>query len=54
MKKKFPLAAAKITVEAVPGSPGSYKAIAYLRPWLQFEELTASIRMVTNLPAATK
>jgi type VI secretion system protein ImpC len=54
MKKKFPLAAAKIEVENVPGSPGSYKAIAFLRPWLQFEELTASIRMVASLPAATK
>jgi type VI secretion system protein ImpC len=54
MKKKFPLAAAKILVEDVPGAPGSYKATAWLRPWLQLEELTTSIRMVAKLPAAVK
>ena len=25
-----------------PGAPGSYNAVAYLRPWLQMEELTTS------------
>jgi len=50
MRAKFPLMAARIDVEEVPGKPGSYRAVAYLRPWLQFEELTASLRMVANLP----
>lgn len=51
LKAKFPLAEAEITVEEVPGSPGSYNAVAHLRPWLQMEELTTSIRMVSKLPA---
>ena len=50
MKAKYPLAEAEITVESVPGKPGSYNAVAWLRPWLQLEELTASLRMVAELP----
>jgi type VI secretion system protein ImpC len=50
MKAKFPLAAAKIEVRETPGAPGSYNAIAYLKPWLQMEELTTSLRMVANIP----
>lgn len=51
MKAKYPLAAARIDVSEVPGDPGHYRAVCYLRPWLQFEQLTASLRMVTNIPA---
>ncbi|MCA9051622.1 MAG: type VI secretion system contractile sheath large subunit, partial [Planctomycetaceae bacterium] len=29
---------------------GSYNAVALLRPWLQLEELTTSLRMVAKLP----
>jgi type VI secretion system protein ImpC len=50
IRAKFPLMAAQIQVEAVPGKPGSYRAVAHLRPWLQFEELTTSLRMVAELP----
>jgi type VI secretion system protein ImpC len=50
MKAKYPLAEAKISVVEVPGKPGAYNAVAWLRPWLQFEELTASLRMVARIP----
>lgn len=50
MKAKFPLAQAEISVAEVPGKPGSYQAVAWLRPWLQLEELTASLRMVASIP----
>lgn len=49
-RAKTPLAASAVTVEPQPGRPGSYQAVAYLRPWLQLEELTTSIRMVANIP----
>jgi type VI secretion system protein ImpC len=49
-KAKYPLREAKVEVKEVPGKPGSYNAIAYLRPWLQMEELTASLRMVARIP----
>ncbi len=38
-------------MKEVPGSPGSYTAVAHLRPWLQFEELTTSMRLVARIPA---
>ncbi|MCA8907736.1 MAG: type VI secretion system contractile sheath large subunit [Rhodospirillaceae bacterium] len=50
MKAKFPLRDAKVEVKEVPGEPGHYNAVAYLRPWLQLEELTASMRLVARIP----
>ena len=50
-KARYPLAEARIDVKPIPGAPGSYNAVAYLRPWLQLEELTTSLRLVTKLPA---
>lgn len=49
-KARLPLAQAQIEVKEVPGSPGSYNAVAWLRPWLQMEELTTSLRLVASLP----
>jgi type VI secretion system protein ImpC len=50
LKARFPLAEAKISVEEVAGKPGSYSAVAWLRPWLQLEELTTSLRLVAKIP----
>jgi len=50
LKAKYPLAEAKIKVEEIPGQPGAYHAVAWLRPWLQMEELTTSMRMVARIP----
>ncbi|MDV2078926.1 type VI secretion system contractile sheath large subunit [Marinobacter xestospongiae] len=50
IRAKFPLADAKVKVREIPGSPGSYNAIAWLRPWLQMEELTTSLRLVAKIP----
>ncbi len=52
MKARFPLAEASIEVKEVPGQPGAYSAVAYMRPWLQMEELSASMRMVASIPKA--
>jgi len=54
MKARYPLAEAAIKVEEIPGAPGSYNAVAWLRPWLQMEELTTSMRMVAKIPALAK
>jgi len=53
-KAKYPLREAKVTVREIPGKPGSYNAIAHLRPWLQMEELTTSLRMVARIPQMSK
>lgn len=50
MKARFPLREARIEVKEIPGRPGAYNAIAYMRPWLQMEELTTSMRMVARIP----
>lgn len=50
MRAKYPLREAKIQVQPVPGKPGSYNAVAWLRPWLQMEELSTSLRMVARIP----
>jgi len=49
-KAKFPLREARVEVQEVPGRPGAYNAVAYMRPWLQLEELTSSLRMVARIP----
>jgi len=49
-RAKYPLREARIEVKEVPGKPGVYNAVAHLRPWLQMEELTTSMRMVARIP----
>jgi type VI secretion system protein ImpC len=49
-KAKYPLREARIEVTEVPGKPGAYTAIAYLRPHFQLEELNVSLRLVAKLP----
>ena len=50
IKARYPLAEAKVEVKEVPGSPGAYNAVVHMRPWLQMEELTASMRCVARIP----
>jgi type VI secretion system protein ImpC len=54
VKSRYPLREAKIEVREIPGQPGSYNAIAWLRPWLQLEELTTSMRLVARIPQMAK
>ncbi|MDN7178987.1 type VI secretion system contractile sheath large subunit [Caballeronia sp. SEWSISQ10-4 2] len=51
-KARFPLGEARVDVTEVPGKPGAYRATCFLKPHFQMEELTASIRLVADLPAA--
>jgi len=52
MKASYPLREARVDVTEVPGKIGSYKAVVFLKPHFQLEELTVSIRLVADLPAA--
>ncbi len=51
VKARFPLREARVDVMDVPGKPGCYKAIVFLKPHFQLDELTVSIRLVAELPA---
>jgi type VI secretion system protein ImpC len=53
-KAKFPLREARVDVEEVKGKPGAYRAVAYLRPHFQLDEINVSLRLVADLPAAAK
>lgn len=50
LKAASPLRSARVDVTEVAGRPGSYKAVVFLRPHFQLEELTTSIRLVASLP----
>jgi type VI secretion system protein ImpC len=50
LKAQKPLADAKVEVQAVPGKPGYYEAVAYLRPHFQLEALSTSMRLVAEIP----
>jgi type VI secretion system protein ImpC len=50
VKAAFPLREARVDVSDIPGKPGCYTAVAYLRPHFQLDELTVSIRLVAELP----
>jgi type VI secretion system protein ImpC len=54
VKATRPLAEARIDVEEIPGKPGAYHAVAFLRPHFQLEELSVAMRLVAELPAPAK
>jgi len=51
-KAQFPLREASVRVSELPGRPGAYRAVAFLRPHYQLDELSVSLRLVAELPAS--
>lgn len=49
-KAQYPLREASVEVSEVSGRPGVYKAVAFLRPHFQLDELSVSLRLVAELP----
>jgi len=49
-KAECPLSDARVEVREVAGRPGWYEAVAHLRPHFQLETLTASMRLVAQVP----
>ena len=54
IKAQKPLREARIDVAEIPGKPGCYRAVAFLRPHFQLDELSVSLRLVADLPAPVK
>jgi type VI secretion system protein ImpC len=54
IKAKNPLRDARVEVVDVPGKPGAYRAVAFLRPHYQLDELSVSLRLVADLPASAR
>jgi type VI secretion system protein ImpC len=53
-KAEKPLREARIEVMEVPGKPGALRAVAFLKPHFQLDELTVSLRLVADLPPPAK
>jgi type VI secretion system protein ImpC len=53
-KAKYPLREARVDVTEIPGKPGAYRAVAFLRPHFQLDELSVSLRLVAELPKPAK
>ncbi|HZT40408.1 MAG TPA: type VI secretion system contractile sheath large subunit [Bryobacteraceae bacterium] len=54
VKAQRPLKEARVEVSEIPGKPGCYRAVAFLRPHFQLDELTISMRLVADLPPPAK
>ena len=54
VKARKPLRDARIEVVDMPGKPGAYRAVAFLKPHFQLDELTISLRLVADLPQGAK
>ena len=54
VKASHPLREARVDVSEVPGKPGAYRAVAYLRPHYQLDEIAISLRLVADLPPPAK
>ncbi|MCX6604078.1 MAG: type VI secretion system contractile sheath large subunit [Acidobacteria bacterium] len=54
MKAKYPLREARIDVSEIPGKPGAYRAVSFLKPHFQLDELSVSLRLVADLPPPSK
>jgi len=54
IKARRPLREARIEVVDVAGKPGAYRAVAFLKPHFQLDELSISLRLVADLPAGAK
>lgn len=53
-KAERPLREARVDVAEVPGKPGVYRAVCFLRPHFQLDELSVSLRLVAELPKPAK
>ena len=53
-KAAYPLRAASVEVSEVPGRPGVYRAVSFIRPHFQLDELSVSLRLVAELPQSQK
>jgi len=53
-KAQFPLREASVQVLEVAGRPGVYRAVSFIRPHFQLDELSVSLRLVAELPQGGK
>ena len=52
VKSRFPLREASVSVRELPGQPGKFECIAHLWPHYELDDLTAAVRLKTELATA--
>ncbi|MDZ5456005.1 type VI secretion system contractile sheath large subunit [Azohydromonas lata] len=53
-KATYPLREASVQVSEIPGRPGVYRAVSFIRSHFQLDELSVSLRLVAELPPSQK
>jgi type VI secretion system ImpC/EvpB family protein len=48
-RARFPLVAARVTVNELPGKPGSFGCVVHLQPHYQLDDISAGFQLVTDL-----
>jgi type VI secretion system ImpC/EvpB family protein len=48
-RARFPLVAGKVTVNELPGRPGSFGCVVHLQPHYQLDDISAAFQLVTDL-----
>ena len=54
VQAKYPLRDARVEVREIPGRPGVYQSIVHLRPHFQLDQMTSSVKLVTELFATSQ
>jgi len=49
LQAKHPLRSAQVQINEVPGKPGCYSSVIHLQPHMQFDQMTSSMRLVTEM-----
>jgi type VI secretion system protein ImpC len=52
-KAAYPLRRASVQVSEIPGKPGAYRAVSFIRPHFQLDELSVSLRLIAELPSSS-
>ena len=48
-RARFPLVAGRVSVNELPGKPGSFGCVVYLQPHYQLDDISAGFQLVTDL-----
>jgi type VI secretion system protein ImpC len=50
IRAKHPLREARVDVSEDLGKPGTYRVVAFLRPYFQLDDLSVSLRVIGRIP----
>ena len=53
LQSKYPLREASVKIREVPGKPGVFSSVIHLRPHFQLDQMSSSVKLVTELFAGT-